>query len=59
MDKSWMNIYDRINDPIYEDGVIEFIDFAYGDIDESSAIPCPVKAITIFVTKIKTLYIDN
>ncbi|GKB73258.1 leucine-rich repeat protein, partial [Tanacetum coccineum] len=43
MDKSWMNIYDRINDTRYEAGVIEFLDFAYRGRDESLAIPCPCR----------------
>ena len=48
-----MNIRDRINDPRYESGVIEFLDFAYRDIDKSSAIPCPCKSCNNFRDKNK------
>nr|GEX49349.1 myb domain protein 62 [Tanacetum cinerariifolium] len=48
MDKSWMNIYDRINDTRYEAGVIEFLDFAYRGRDESLAIPCPCRSCNNF-----------
>ncbi|GKD11239.1 Myb domain protein 62 [Tanacetum coccineum] len=51
MDKSWMNIYDRINDTRYEAGVIEFLDFAYRGRDESLAIPCPCRSCNNFRDK--------
>ncbi|GJS48995.1 Myb domain protein 62 [Tanacetum coccineum] len=51
MDKSWMDIYDRINDIRYEAGVIEFLDFAYRGRDESLAIPCPCKSCNNFRDK--------
>jgi hypothetical protein len=53
MDKSWMNIHDRINDPRYESSVIKFLDFAYHGIDESSAIACPFKSCNNFRDKNK------
>ncbi|GJV37353.1 uncharacterized protein Tco_1409830 [Tanacetum coccineum] len=51
MDKSWMNIYDKINDIRYEAGVIEFLDFAYRGRDESLAIPCPCRSCNNFRDK--------
>nr|GEW37060.1 hypothetical protein [Tanacetum cinerariifolium] len=57
MNKSWMNIYDRINDTRYEAGVIEFLDFAYHGRDESLAIPCPSRSCNNFCDKNKeTMY---
>ncbi|GJR23864.1 leucine-rich repeat protein [Tanacetum coccineum] len=51
MDKSWMNIYDRINDTRYEADVIKFLDFAYRGRDESLAIPCPCRSCNNFRDK--------
>nr|GEY20409.1 hypothetical protein [Tanacetum cinerariifolium] len=57
LDKSWINIHDRINDTRYEFGVIEFLDFAYRNKDESLAIPCPCRSCSNFCDKNKeTIY---
>nr|GFA06229.1 hypothetical protein [Tanacetum cinerariifolium] len=57
MDKSWINIYDRINDTRYEAGVIEFLDFAYRGRDESLTIPCLCRSCNNFRDKYReTIY---
>jgi len=42
LDKSWMQIIDRTQ-PLYEKGVIDFIEFAFTDLEEGKLIRCPCK----------------
>ena len=48
MDKSWMHILDRINDPRYKSGVNEFLKYAYHHKHESIKLPCPCKTCNSF-----------
>ena len=48
MDKSWMHISDRINDPRYKSGVNEFLKYAYHHKHESIKLPCPCKTCNSF-----------
>jgi len=42
LDKSWMKIIDRTQ-PLYEKGVIDFIEFAFTNLGEGKLIRCPCK----------------
>ena len=42
LNKSWMQITDRTK-PLYEKGVLDFIEFAFTDLGEGELIRCPCK----------------
>ena len=42
LDKSWMQIIDSTQ-PLYEKGVIDFIEFAFADLEEGKLIRCSCK----------------
>jgi len=56
LDKKWMQIIDRTN-PLYEKGVLDFIEFAFNGFEEGKLLCCTSrKCSNILFRSQKTIY---